>query len=128
MLGDCNAVAFVTTTDYARARAFYEGVLGLAFRSQDDFALVMQARGVKLRIVRMDTVNPSPHTVFGFEVEDVRAAARALRERGVAFEIYEMFGDAQGADGVWVPPGGSGGVAWFKDPDGNLLSISHAAG
>jgi catechol 2,3-dioxygenase-like lactoylglutathione lyase family enzyme len=128
MLGSCDAVAFVTTTDYARARAFYEGVLGLTVLSQDDYALVLQAKGVKLRIVRMEAVTPTPHTVFGFEVADVRATVRALRERGVAFEIYAMFGNAQGADGVWVPPGGAGGVAWFKDPDGNLLSISHSAG
>lgn len=128
MLGACEAVAFVTTTDYARARAFYEGVLGLAFRSQDQYALVMQAGGVKLRVVRMDAVNPQPHTVFGFEVDDVSATAAALKDRGVVFEIYDFFGEAQGPDGVWHPAGGSGGVAWFKDPDGNLLSISHSAG
>lgn len=128
MLAGCDAVAFVATTDYDRARAFYEGVLGLPVRSQDPFALVLQAKGVKLRIVKLQEVNASPHTVFGFEVPDVRETLRGLRAKGVVFEIYEMFGDAQDAEGVWTAPGGSGCVAWFKDPDGNLLSISHSAG
>ncbi|RAK64360.1 VOC family protein [Phenylobacterium kunshanense] len=128
MLAGCDAVAFVATTDYDRARAFYEGVLGLPVRSQDQFALVLQAKGVKLRVVKLASVTPSPHTVFGFEVADVRAMVLALKAKGVVFEIYEMFGEAQDADGVWTPPGGSGAVAWFKDPDGNLLSISCSAG
>ena len=127
-LAGCDAVSFLATTDYDRARAFYEGVLGLTVRSQDAFALVLQAKGVKLRIVRLETVTPAPHTVFGFEAPQLREMLQALKARGVVFERFASFGAAQDADGVWTPPGESGGVAWFKDPDGNLLSISHSAG
>ena len=127
MLADAKPVAFVTTTDYARARAFYEGVLGLPVVKLDEYALVMQTAGSTLRIVRMAEVAASQHTVFGFEAADVPATVKALSERGVAFERYEFFGDAQGPDGVWSVPGG-GQVAWFKDPDGNDHSVSrHAA-
>jgi len=127
-LAACDGVCFLATTDYERARGFYEGVLGLAVRSQDEFALVLQAKNLKLRIVRLEQVTPAPHTVFGFETSDVRETLQALKARGVVFERFAAFGAAQDADGVWTPPGGSGGVAWFKDPDGNLLSISHSAG
>ena len=128
MLAACDTVSFLATTDYRRARAFYEGVLGLSVSSQDDFALVFQAKGVKLRIVKLGTVEPAPHTVFGFEVPVVRDMVQALRARGVAFERFESFGAGQDADGIWTPPGGSEGVAWFRDPDGNMLSISSSAG
>jgi len=127
-LAACDGVCFLATTDYERARAFYEGVLGLTVRSQDEFALVLQAKNVKLRIVRLEDVTPAPHTVFGFEVPEVRETLQALKARGVVFERFAAFGAAQDADGVWTPPGGSGGVAWFKDPDGNMLSISRSAG
>lgn len=123
MLRDAKPVAFVATTNYERARAFYEGVLGLEVIALDEFALKMHVGGVTLRIVKLDAVAASAHTVFGFEVANVSEAVKALTAGGVAFERYDFFGPAQGADGVWTSPAG-GQVAWFKDPDGNVLSIS----
>jgi catechol 2,3-dioxygenase-like lactoylglutathione lyase family enzyme len=76
----------------------------------------------------LESVTPAPHTVLGFEVPDVRHMVQALKTRGIVFEKFASFGSAQDEDGIWTPPGGSGGVAWFKDPDGNMLSISHTAG
>lgn len=125
MLSDARPVAFVATSDYARARGFYEGVLGLRVAKQDDYALVLEAGGAALRVVKLNGVTPSPHTVFGFETSDVPGAAAWLKARGVGFERYDFLGPAQGPDGVWTGPGGAQ-VAWFKDPDGNLLSISSA--
>jgi catechol 2,3-dioxygenase-like lactoylglutathione lyase family enzyme len=122
MLADSKAVAFVTVTDLDRARAFYEGVLGLKVLSQDVFAVMAQAGGVKLRISRAPVVVPAPYTVAGFDVEDIDAIVDGLASRGVVFERYPFFGDAQDARGVWSAPGGAR-VAWFKDPDGNLLSV-----
>lgn len=125
MLGDARAVAFVGASDLDVARAFYEGVLGLTVVSQDAFVVVAQAGGVSVRIIKPPQVAAASYTVLGFIVEDVPAKAAALAERGVAFERYPWFGEAQGPDGVWLAPSGAH-VAWFKDPDGNLLSISDA--
>jgi catechol 2,3-dioxygenase-like lactoylglutathione lyase family enzyme len=123
MLGNSPAMAFVGVSDLNAGRAFYEGVLGLRVLSQDDFAVVAQAGGVTIRITQPPAVSAAPYTVLGFEVDDVSGMAAALAATGIAFERYSWFGDAQGPDGVWLAPSGHK-VAWFKDPDGNLLSIS----
>jgi catechol 2,3-dioxygenase-like lactoylglutathione lyase family enzyme len=126
MLRNSRAVAFVTVTDLDRARAFYEGVLDLEVVSQDVFAVMAQAGGVTLRISRAPVVVPAPYTVAGFEVDDIDAIVDGLTGRGVAFERYPFFGAAQDDRGVWTAPGGAR-VAWFKDPDGNLLSVQRMA-
>jgi catechol 2,3-dioxygenase-like lactoylglutathione lyase family enzyme len=115
-------VTFIATTDKERARAFYEGTLALRFVQDDDFALVFEHEGVTLRVVPVQELTPQRFTVLGFHVADVSAEARALAAKGVTFERYPGMG--QDDLGVWVPAPGAGGVAWFKDPDGNLLSIS----
>jgi catechol 2,3-dioxygenase-like lactoylglutathione lyase family enzyme len=120
-LTDAKLMAFVLTTDAARARAFYEGVLGLRITGEDEFALVVDANGTTIRITKMKEWNALPHTVVGWLVDDVAATARRLRERGVTFERYTFF--EQDELGIWSSPGGAK-VAWFKDPDGNVLSIS----
>src|SRR5689334_23286225 len=111
-------VAFVPTKDAARARGFYEGVLALKFRSDDGFALVFEAGPAAApTIIRVATVpgehKPWPFTMLGWEVEDVKATAAGLRERGVTFERFP--GMEQDEGGVWAAPGGAQ-VAWFKDP------------
>jgi catechol 2,3-dioxygenase-like lactoylglutathione lyase family enzyme len=116
----------VSTTDPARAKAFYGDVLGLALRHEDGYALVFDGGGATLRISVVQELAPQPFTVLGWEVDDVRAAVRELTVRGVVFERFP--GMEQDDLGVWLPPGGSQGVAWFKDPDGNLLSVSSHAG
>jgi len=124
MLANERPVGFIGVTDYERARAFYVDVLGLEFVNQDDYALVVRTGGVKVRITRLPEVQPSQHTVFGWEVSDVRKASADLAAKGVAFERYDFLGADQGPDGVWTAPGGMAQVAWFKDPDGNLLSLT----
>lgn len=120
-----NIVAFVPTTDYDKARAFYEGALGLRFVSNDGFAMVLDANGIMIRVVKVE-FTPWPWTILGWEVPDIAAAAESMRGRGVKFEIYGFPG--QDANGIWTAPSGDK-VAWFKDPDGNTLSISeHVAG
>ena len=117
-------VAFVSTTDARRARAFYGtdlSVLGLRLVSDDVFALLFDANGTPLRITKVDFLAPAPFTVLGWEVPNIARTTARLRERGVAFERYP--GMAQDEDGIWLAPGGAR-VAWFKDPDGNLLSIT----
>lgn len=115
-------VAMVPTADPASAREFYGNVLGLTLISEDSFALQFDANGTVLRLPIMPAVEPRPGTTVGWSVDDVPSAVRALVERGVVFEQFP--GMPQDELGIWSPLGG-GGVAWFKDPEGNLLSISH---
>jgi|SRR5947209_1892793 len=121
MLNDSKLIGFVATTDYAKARAFYEGKLGLRFVSQDQFALVLDSNGNMLRIPKLPEVKPQSFTVLGWEVTDVEQKLTALIQNGITFEKYGLPG--QDERGVWSAPGGAK-VAWFKDPDGNVLSIS----
>jgi catechol 2,3-dioxygenase-like lactoylglutathione lyase family enzyme len=121
MLGSRDIVAFVATTDADKARAFYGEVLGLRLIADDGFALVFDANGTMLRVVKVRDFAPLPFTVLGWHVDDIAAAARGLASAGVTFERFP--GMEQDALGVWTSPGGSK-VAWFKDPDGNTLSLS----
>ena len=121
MLDSANIVAFAATTDAERTKAFYGGVLGLRLLHEDGFALVFDANGTTLRIARVEKAFPPPYTSLGWQVADVAATVTALAARGVAFERYDGMG--QDDLGIWRPPGG-GMVAWFKDPEGHLLSIS----
>ena len=121
MLGTKSIVAFVPTTDYAKARAFYEGVLGLRFVSQDEFALVLDANGIMLRVTKVPKHEPQPFTILGWQVDNIDGDVGTLTERGVRFERYGFPG--QDDAGIWTAPTGDK-VAWFKDPDGNTLSLS----
>jgi catechol 2,3-dioxygenase-like lactoylglutathione lyase family enzyme len=122
MLGSCEIVAFAATTDADRARQFYEGTLGLRLVEDSPFALVFDANGASLRVAKVEALTPQPFTILGWRVPDVRSTVDGLAATGVAFERFD--GMDQDERGIWVPPGGERGVAWFKDPDGNLLSVS----
>ena len=121
MLGSAKIVAFVPTTDFKKARAFYGEVLGLRFVSEDSFALVMDANGIMLRITKVPEFKPHQFTILGWEVSDIEKFGSGLREKRVNFERYGL--PNQDGQGIWSAPGGSK-VAWFKDPDGNILSLS----
>jgi catechol 2,3-dioxygenase-like lactoylglutathione lyase family enzyme len=108
-------------TDLHRARAFYEQVLGLPVAEHNDFACVLDANGTMLRITAAPEVRQAGYTVLGWRVTDITAAIRGLAARGVVFLRYE--GMDQDSDGVWTAPGGDK-VAWFTDPDGNVLSLT----
>lgn len=121
MLSTAKIIAFVATTDFDRARSFYEGVLGLKFVKNDGFALVMEANGVPIRIAKVGKFTPAQFTVLGWQVEAIQKTASAMKKKGVKFERFP--GMEQDALGIWSAPGGAR-VAWFKDPDGNILSVS----
>ena len=120
MLGAMNIVAFVPTKDTERARAFYEGVLGLRFVNDDGFALVFDANGIMVRVVRTP-FTPAQFTILGWQVKEIEKVVAGLQVSGVKFERFGFF--EQDELGIWTAPGG-GKVAWFKDPDGNVLSVS----
>lgn len=121
MLGSYRLTAFLPTADSEKARAFYESILGLKTLSDDPFALVMDAAGIQLRITKVKDFKPQSFTVLGWEVPDIEKSTAALREKGIRFEFYGFEGQAK--TGIWSAPGGAK-VAWFKDPDGNILSIT----
>jgi catechol 2,3-dioxygenase-like lactoylglutathione lyase family enzyme len=121
MLSNAKLVGFILTKDYERARAFYEGKMEFEFVSHDPFALVMRAGQNMIRIVKMRDFAPLQSTVLGWEVGDVEAAVEWLVRRGVVLEKYPWVQDKE--RGIWTTPGGDK-VAWFKDPDGNVLSVS----
>jgi catechol 2,3-dioxygenase-like lactoylglutathione lyase family enzyme len=124
MLADSDVVAFVPTMDLERARAFYEGTLGLRFVEDVGIAIVLDASGTMLRITSVPELRPAAHTILGWSVHDLTGTVRRLAERGLAFERYQR--PAQDMHGIWVAPDGDR-VAWFKDPDGNTLSLTEFA-
>jgi catechol 2,3-dioxygenase-like lactoylglutathione lyase family enzyme len=121
-LGSCSVMAFVTVTDPVRAKAFYGGTLGLRFVSDElPFALVFDAHGTMLRVAITKDLAPAPYTVLGWQVPDISAIVESLLKAGVKFEHYGF--KTQDKRGIWTTPSGAQ-VAWFKDPDGNLLSVT----
>jgi len=121
MLSFNKIMAFVPTMDATKARAFYEGTLGLDFVSEDKFALVLDANGVMVRVALTPGFQPQQFTILGWEVEDIKKEVARLQGHGVRFEMYGMKG--QNDQGIWSSPSGAK-VAWFKDPDGNVLSLT----
>jgi predicted enzyme related to lactoylglutathione lyase len=124
MLGEAAVIAFAATTSAERARAFYGDALGLPLRSEDTFALVFDAHGTMLRVQKVAAVQPPPYTVLGWQVADIAHAIQALSQRGV--EVERFPGLELDDLGVWTTPDGSR-VAWFKDPEGHVLSLTQLA-
>jgi catechol 2,3-dioxygenase-like lactoylglutathione lyase family enzyme len=124
VLKDADVVAFVPTRDPKKARAFYEDVLGLQFISEDPFALVFNANGVMIRIANVSSVSdfkPASFTILGWHVPSAEAAVSELEAKGVTIERFPWM--EQSEKGIWTSPGGAK-IAWFKDPDGNVLSVT----
>ena len=121
-LAKYSIIAFATIVDVERAKVFYRDTLGLTLISEEPpFALVFDANGVMVRL-GMATKLPEAHgTVLGWQVPEIEVAVKELTERGVPFEQFE--GLSQNQKGIWLSPSGAK-VAWFRDPDGNILSIS----
>jgi catechol 2,3-dioxygenase-like lactoylglutathione lyase family enzyme len=124
-LGDRDIVAFVPIVDVDKARSFYRDTVGLTLLSEDlPFALVFDAHGIMLRLAIGKERAAHPGTVLGWDVPDIVAAVRDLESAGVRFERYAFL--EQDERGIWISPTGAK-VAWFKDPDENLLSLTEFA-
>jgi catechol 2,3-dioxygenase-like lactoylglutathione lyase family enzyme len=116
-----NPIFFLATANAATSRAFYEGVLGLAFVADEPPALVFKLGDSMLRIQKVQQVHVAPYTALGWEVGNIRETVRHLREAGIEFQRYP--GMTQDADAIWQAPSGAA-VAWFRDPDGHVLSLT----
>ena len=121
MLRSSNIVSFVATKKPELARKFYDEIIGLKLVYEDPFAIVFDANGIMLRVSKGSNSKPVGHTVLGWDVKNIRAEVKTLLKRGVSFERFP--GLEQDGLGVWSAPSGAK-VAWFKDPDGNLLSLT----
>ena len=116
-------MAFVATTDPQKARAFYEGVLGLRLvEDEKPFALVFDANGTMLRVTVVREHKPAQFTVLGWGVESIESTVERLTAAGAEFQRYPGINDSD-PKGIWTAPGGAR-VAWFKDPDGNEFVFS----
>lgn len=121
MLESSTVVAFVAATDLDRARLFYQRKLGFTVTEQTGFACVFDANGTMLRVTVVPDVARAAYTVLGWRVADIAATIQELTSQGVVFIRYD--GMEQDESGVWTTPGGDK-VAWFSDPDGNVLSLT----
>ena len=121
MLGDQKLMAFVGVWNADKARGFYRDTLGLKMLYEDAVGLVFDVGGIMLRVKLLNEVGPQSNPVLGWQVGDATATARALAGAGVTAIRYP--GMQQDDDGIWTAPEGAR-IAWFKDPDHNILSIT----
>ena len=121
MLSNQRIKAFVSTVQPSVAREFYEKKLGLNLLSQDKYGIEFEANEAHIRLSVVEKLTPQPFTVLGWDTDDIVATINNLTAKGIIFERYDFI--EQDENGIWTAPGGTR-VAWFKDPDGNLLSVS----
>lgn len=124
MLGDAKLRAFIGTARPDEAKAFFSGVLGLTLVEDSPFSLIYLSGGVTLHVQKVEQVVPPVGTALGWTVTDIAAVMQGLAAKGVRFERFDGMG--QDEHGVWTPPGGAAKICWFKDPDGNLLSLTQS--
>jgi catechol 2,3-dioxygenase-like lactoylglutathione lyase family enzyme len=123
MLTANELIAFVATAKPAEAIMFYRDRLGLRLAAETEFALEFELgeTATPLRIQKVEAVTAAPYTALGWRVGNIGEEVDALGKRGIAFERFD--GLEQDAAGIWMSPGGAR-IAWFKDPDGNMLSLT----
>ncbi len=121
MLADKELKAFVPTINPDKAKSFYKDILGLKLLSEDNYALEFDANGTLLRVTIVQELKPQVFTVLGWNVDSISSIIKSLNKQNVFCEKYDFL--EQDDLGVWTSPGGSK-VAWFKDPDGNVLSLT----
>jgi len=113
--------AFIPTIKSEKAKVFYKDLLGLKLISEDNYGLEFDSNGTRLRINIVQEFKPHPFTVLGWDVDSIKSTIQSLNKKGIVFEKYDFI--EQDELGIWTAPGGTK-VAWFKDPDKNILSLS----
>jgi predicted enzyme related to lactoylglutathione lyase len=123
LLAQAAPVSFILTADRARAKPFYAGALSLPIISEDEFSVTFALEGgACVRLTDLPSHAAGEQTVMGWKVPDIEAAVAELKLRGITFRMFAGFG--QDDEGIWTTPDGSAKVAWFTDPDGNVLSLT----
>ena len=118
---EAKSILFAATANPEQSLSFYQDVLGLQLISDQPFALVFSTAGIMLRVQKVEQVMPPPYTSLGWEVVNLAQATSELINKGVVFERFPFLD--QDDAGIWTTPDGAQ-VAWFKNPDGNLISIT----
>jgi catechol 2,3-dioxygenase-like lactoylglutathione lyase family enzyme len=121
MLANKKLKAFIPTVKPGEAKLFYRDILGLKLLSEDNFALEFDANGTLLRVTIVQDLKPHPFTILGWNIDNIVSVIKQLNDKNVFCERYDFL--KQDNFGVWTSPNGSK-VAWFKDPDGNVLSLT----
>lgn len=117
-------ISFIATTKPEMAKTFYGDILGLVLREQSPYALVFGDGANMLRVQIVAELTPASHTVHGWQVTDLDREIADLTDKGVAFLKFDQL--PQDASGIWTSPDGHK-IAWFKDPSGNILSMTQYA-
>jgi len=124
MLTEPKITAFLPTVQPEMAKEFYKNTLGLKLKAEDPYALEFEGNGVTLRITKVEKFKPHPFAVLGFKIEKIASQVKSLREKGIKFERYNAL--EQDDLGIWTSPS-KAKIAWFKDIEGNLLSLTEYA-
>jgi catechol 2,3-dioxygenase-like lactoylglutathione lyase family enzyme len=114
-------MSFIATASPDAAKVFYTDVMGLKLLEVSPFALVFGDGGHLLRVQIVAELSPASHTVHGWQVTNIASAMEDLAAKGVQFLRFDQL--PQDHLGVWTTPDGHQ-IAWFRDPDGNTLSLS----
>lgn len=125
MLAGMDVMAFVPVSNFEEAKAFYGDVLGLEIVDETLFAIALNVNSASVRLTLVDDFEPQPFTILGWRVTDIARSVIELADAGVSFDRFE--GMTQDMIGIWTAPDGAK-VAWFRDPDGNILSLTQFAG
>ena len=120
-LSSFNIIGFIPSTNLDASNRFYSELLGLKQIHIDEYAIEYEIKQAKLRVAKVNRALKANHTIFGWEVTDINTVVEDLKLRGVPFVFYD--GMPQNENGIVIFPNG-GKVAWFKDPDENVLSIT----
>jgi catechol-2,3-dioxygenase len=123
MLADKKLKAFVPTVKPDDAKSFYKDILGLTLLSEDNYALEFDANGTLLRVTTVQDLKPHPFTILGWNIDDIVSVIKQLNDKNIFCERYDFL--EQDNLGIWISPNGSK-IAWFKDPDGNVLSLTES--
>lgn len=121
MLEKNEIIGMIPSVNLHKSREFYEGILGLEFIEEDGFAAIFKANNNFIRVINVEGFKPQPFAILSWEVEKISKKVSTLKEKGVVFEQYPWMG--QNDLGIWTAPN-KDKVAWFKDTDGNVLSLS----
>ena len=121
MLGDKEAIATIAVKNVEAARKFYEGTLGLKpTPTQEQGVLGYKSGSADVIVYQSQFAGTNKATAVTWAVDDLEAAVRELKGKGVRFEHYDLPGTSRQGD---VHGSGKTKAAWFKDPDGNILAL-----
>jgi catechol 2,3-dioxygenase-like lactoylglutathione lyase family enzyme len=121
MLGKADATPMIAVTDLDRARKFYEDTLGLKTKDEWGEGVTLKSGDTRINLYRSEFAGTNQATALTFDVDDIDHEVKELKEKGIFFEDYDLPGLERKGD-LYVAEGGFK-TTWFKDPDGNILSL-----